>query len=129
MYNLSLFSSNINEKNTILSMYGLLCDAKLIKHPTVFCDQINMPMKIPVLNTYHLFAANSLVFADNTSYDMAGTFVSNHFITIDIPSRHQYSNVDHYSIEPFVEHQNNPEKIIEMLKDILNQEKYQYAKV
>jgi hypothetical protein len=35
MYNLSLFSSNISQNNTIFSLYGLMIDANLIEHPTI----------------------------------------------------------------------------------------------
>ena len=129
MYNLSLFSSNISQNNTIFSLYGLMIDANLIEHPTIFCDNINLPIKVPVLNTFHLMAANHNILCDNSVYDMAETYVSNRFICIDIPSRHEMPNVDHYSIEPFVQNQKVPEKLLELLHKILSQEKYNHAKV
>lgn len=131
MYNLSVYTTILHDRANVFTMYSALINANLVSEPKIFYDKslILLNPKIPSFNAWHLCAAKELVLSDNTVYDIAHIFPSNKFISIDIPCRHNASNVSHYSIEPFVK-LTNAEDSIKLLIDILNQKEYaDYAQI
>ncbi len=131
MYNLSVYTSILHDRCNVFSMYTALINANLVSEPKVFYDTTSILLKpgIPNFHAWHLCAAKELVLSDNTVYDIAHIFPSNKFISIDVPCRHNASNVSHYSIEPFLK-LTSTEDSVKLLVDILNQKEYaDYAQI
>lgn len=124
MYNVSLYSNQMNQNTNILKLYQLAIDNNLINNPLIFCDSSELISKTPSLHTFNLLSKNLLVLTDNTVFDIVDTYRSNRFICIDIKGRHDYSKVDFYDIQQF----NDPSTYVETLKNILSHQDYkQYA--
>jgi hypothetical protein len=131
MYNLSAYSSIIHQQTSVLAIYSALLENNLISKPKIFFDKrlIEIKAHIPLLHAWHLCSETQLVLTDNSVYDIADVFPSNKFICIDIPCRHNASNVDHYSIEPFAKSQ-DAKHTLGLLLDILNKKDYeQYVEI
>jgi hypothetical protein len=121
MHDIKYYSAAVTPETNSFKLYGILRHHNLISDPVIFFDKKNVLTPLPEFHSRYLMSQNYLILTDNTCYDIADTFKSNKFICIDIPTRHNLSNVDHYNIEDFLEEKGR----LDQLKKILSNKEYQ----
>lgn len=120
MHKVALYSQKLNNETDILKIYLEAVHKGLISQPLLFSDDSSIILNASQLHTYNLLSQNLLVMTDNTIFNIVDIYNSNKFICIDDKSRYDYSKVDFYPKENFVQE----EERLKQLQEIFAKEEY-----